>query len=174
MPAAGQKITRLEARELVAYIRSPASRAAQSREQEKTERSQPGSNQKLEHLEKNRRELQKQFYELSNSAPDASSRSQDKAYGSTSPAGTRDPKSHKLFATHCVKCHGEDGTGSRGRRRYPEIPNFTDSAWQSRRRDAQLLASILDGMEQGMPSWRDKISKEQAAGLVAYIRAFRR
>jgi len=70
-----------------------------------------------------------------------------------------------------VKCHGSDGTGSPARDRLPEIPDFTKSSWQARRSDAQLLASILDGKDE-MPSWRDKISEEQARSLVAHIRAF--
>jgi uncharacterized membrane protein len=77
-----------------------------------------------------------------------------------------------LFQQHCVKCHGPDGTGSNARHRQPELPNFTDPAWQARRSDAQLLASILDGKGKDMPSWRGKISAEQARGLVADVRAF--
>src|SRR5205807_293064 len=40
------------------------------------------------------------------------------------------------------------------------------------RSDAQLLASILEGKEPDMPSWRKKISEEQARSLVAQVRAF--
>jgi len=71
-----------------------------------------------------------------------------------------------------VECHGADGTGKPARRRLPEIPNFTDTGWQARRSDAQLLASILDGKGKNMPPWRAKISKEQARGLAAYAQAF--
>jgi uncharacterized membrane protein len=71
-----------------------------------------------------------------------------------------------------VRCHGADGTGSRVRRRQPEIPDFTDTAWQARRSDAHLLASILDGKGEEMPPWRGKLSEEQARGLAACVRAF--
>ena len=77
----------------------------------------------------------------------------------------------ELFRQRCVKCHGADGTGREARDRLPEIPDFTKSSWQARRSDAQLLASILDGKDE-MPSWRDKISEEQARSLVAHVRAF--
>jgi len=75
-----------------------------------------------------------------------------------------------------MKCHGEDGTGSPARRRLPEIPDFTDASWQARRADAELAASILEGKgkEKEMPPHREKISEQQAGGLVAYVRAFAR
>src|SRR5438445_592196 len=66
------------------------------------------------------------------------------------------PAGRELFREHCVKCHGADGTGSPARDRLPEIPNFTDPAWQARRSEAQLLASILDGKGKEMPPFRDK------------------
>jgi uncharacterized membrane protein len=71
-----------------------------------------------------------------------------------------------------VKCHEADGTGGRLRRSQPAIPNFTDPVWQARRRDAQLLASILNGKGAEMPPWRGKVSAEQARDLVATVRAF--
>jgi hypothetical protein len=54
----------------------------------------------------------------------------------------------------------------------PEIPNFTASPWQERRRETQLKASILDGKGAEMPAWRGKVSDEQVAALVAHVRAF--
>jgi mono/diheme cytochrome c family protein len=71
-----------------------------------------------------------------------------------------------------VKCHGADGTGGPGRDRLPEIPDFTRAAWQARRTDAQLKASILDGKGALMPPWRGKAGAEQVRGLVAYVRSF--
>jgi uncharacterized membrane protein len=58
------------------------------------------------------------------------------------------------------------------RHRQPEIPDFSDPAWQARRSDAQLLASILDGKGKRMPSWRDEIRTEQARSLLAVVRGF--
>ena len=58
------------------------------------------------------------------------------------------------------------------RRRLPEVPDFTDPAWQARRADAQLVASILDGKGAEMPPADDDLSEAQARGLVAYIRTF--
>jgi mono/diheme cytochrome c family protein/uncharacterized membrane protein len=93
-------------------------------------------------------------------------------FTSSTPAITAAPPGRELFQKHCAKCHGTDGTGRSMRQRNPELPNFADRAWQAQRRDAQLLASILDGKGKRMPSWREKMSEEQARSLVAYVRAF--
>jgi mono/diheme cytochrome c family protein/uncharacterized membrane protein len=77
----------------------------------------------------------------------------------------------ELFRQHCVKCHGEQGTGSRARPLQPTIPDFSDASWQARRSDARLKTSILEGKGKDMPPWRGKISEEQASALVGYIRA---
>jgi mono/diheme cytochrome c family protein/uncharacterized membrane protein len=91
---------------------------------------------------------------------------------SKAPAATGTEAARELFRQHCVKCHGPDGTGSPGRGRRPEIPDFTDASWQARRRDAQLLVSILDGKGQEMPSFRRKINEDLAGDLVAQVRSF--
>ncbi len=73
-----------------------------------------------------------------------------------------------LFRQICMKCHGADGTGSRVRRRYSEIPDFTNASWQARRTDAELTESILDGKVSAMPPLGDDVGEEQVRGLVAY------
>ncbi len=77
-----------------------------------------------------------------------------------------------LFEKHCSKCHGANGTGQPARDRGTEIPDFHSAAWQARRSDAQLLASIVGGKGTVMPSWENKLSKDQARILVAYVRTF--
>src|SRR5437588_8065845 len=44
-----------------------------------------------------------------------------------------------LFQRRCSSCHAADGTGSGVRDSLPQIPDFTNSRWQERRSDAQLL-----------------------------------
>jgi uncharacterized membrane protein/mono/diheme cytochrome c family protein len=97
---------------------------------------------------------------------------QQKGPRSSAPAPTGGSEARALFKEKCAKCHGADGTGKPARKEMEQIPNFTDSSWHKKRSDAQLLASILDGREPDMPSWRKKLSEEQARGLVAHIRAF--
>src|SRR5262249_53112831 len=68
------------------------------------------------------------------------------------PAAAGAPADRELFRQHCVKCHGADGAGGPGRRRQLEVPDFTDAAWQARRSEAQLLASMLDGKGDERPA----------------------
>jgi cytochrome c oxidase cbb3-type subunit 3 len=78
----------------------------------------------------------------------------------------------ELFQQRCAKCHGADGTGNKGRERFPDIPNFTRATWQASRDDSKLVVSILDGKGEDMPAQRRKISEEQARSLVRHVRGF--
>lgn len=64
---------------------------------------------------------------------------------------------------NCTGCHGNGG-GSIG-------PALMDGEWRYGGRIDQIHASILDGRPNGMPSWRGKITDQQAWQLAAYIRA---
>jgi mono/diheme cytochrome c family protein len=77
-----------------------------------------------------------------------------------------------IFAQFCYVCHDKDGTGRIQRDNFPPIPNFTDPGWQKTKQDAELLVSILEGKGTLMPPNGDRISREEARDLVAFIRAF--
>ncbi len=79
----------------------------------------------------------------------------------------------ELFGKRCQQCHGDDGKAEAQRRALPELPDFTNANWHLRRRDKQLLVSILDGKGQEMPAFRNKVTEDQARDLVALVRAFR-
>ncbi len=78
----------------------------------------------------------------------------------------------RLFQKSCALCHGRDGKGATARESLPAIPDFTVREWQQRKNNAQLLVSILNGKGTGMPAFRDKVPREQARDLVAYLRTF--
>ena len=78
----------------------------------------------------------------------------------------------RLFRRSCAACHGADGKGSGMRDSLPTIPDFTVHTWQEKRNDPQLIVSVLDGKEAGMPPFRDKVAREQVRDLVAFIRSF--
>jgi mono/diheme cytochrome c family protein/uncharacterized membrane protein len=88
------------------------------------------------------------------------------------PSGPATAAGRELFRKQCVKCHGADGTGGPARSLHPEIPDFTAAAWQGQRNDTQLRESILGGKGKIMPSFRGKISAEQARTLVTHVRTF--
>jgi mono/diheme cytochrome c family protein/uncharacterized membrane protein len=191
MPAFRGKINEDQARDLVAHIRAFAPTTGKPGRKKQQE---PGSSSdfevELRRLQKEMDALKRQSGEQSQGSAD---RERSKPAASaphpppsrpaepsphpapsqpSAPAAAGAPADRALFRQRCVKCHGADGTGSAVRRRQPEIPNFTDLAWQMQRSDARLLASILNGKGKDIPPWRGKISAEQARGLVADVRAF--
>ncbi len=78
----------------------------------------------------------------------------------------------RLFQRSCAMCHGSDGRGSGVRETMPAIPDFTAPAWHQRRTDSQLITSILEGKGTNMPAFRDKVNRDQARDLVAFLRRF--
>jgi mono/diheme cytochrome c family protein len=77
-----------------------------------------------------------------------------------------------IFQQYCIVCHGPDGTGSIMRPRMPPIPDFTSVAFQNSHSDARIQISILDGKGTLMPANRGRVTDEQAAYLMVYLRAF--
>jgi cytochrome c oxidase cbb3-type subunit III len=64
---------------------------------------------------------------------------------------------------NCNGCHGNGG-GSIG-------PALMDAQWRYGGRIDQIHATILEGRPNGMPSWRGKLTDQQAWQLAAYVRA---
>lgn len=65
---------------------------------------------------------------------------------------------------NCNACHGSGGGGAIG-------PALMDGQWRYGGTIDQIHASILEGRPNGMPSFRGKITDEQAWQLAAYVRA---
>jgi mono/diheme cytochrome c family protein/uncharacterized membrane protein len=191
MPRWRGKLDEDQVRDLVAYIRTFASSTARPGSEKPKESTSPrDSEEEFRRLQKELEELKRQFRERSKGSADrvspkpsestprsaptkpAESSSHSVPAKPPAPAAGGAPAARELFRQHCVKCHGADGTGSPARDRQPEIPDFTDAAWQKRRSEARLLASILVGKGEEMPPWRGKISEDQARALVAHVRAF--
>lgn len=179
MPSFHGKINEDQTRDLVAFVRSfgPAKDMPGSKRMRVFTSAQE-VDEEFRRLRKELQELQRQFHTL---AEDSSERKRSRSSESTPGSVTAKPSAlvadqgptdRELYQHHCVRCHGVDGTGSRARRRQPEIPDFADPAWQGRRSDALLLKRILDGKGEQMPPWRGKVSEDQARGLVAFIRGF--
>jgi mono/diheme cytochrome c family protein/uncharacterized membrane protein len=189
MPSFREKVSADQARALVAHVRSfaPSADKPKSTKSQKptdTEAFEREFQRLQEENEKLRRQLRKLLEEpgrreragpaeagqSSPSAKSAESAPRPDAAGRSDPA----PADRELFRRHCVRCHGEDGSGSRARARRPDIPDFTNPSWQAGRSDAQLQASILDGKGTEMPSFRDRIGQEEARRLAAHVRTFSR
>lgn len=74
----------------------------------------------------------------------------------------------KLFEYHCATCHGEDGKGTK-RGRELKSPNLADPEWQGKRKDEEVLSSIMNGKNK-MPRWSDKLKPEEIQALARYVR----
>jgi len=81
---------------------------------------------------------------------------------------TKAKETKRLFKQKCVKCHGQDGAGNN----YGKIvgaTNLTDPEWQQRVDDKRLVNSVTHGRGQ-MPAFGEKLTEEQIASLVSYVR----
>jgi mono/diheme cytochrome c family protein len=86
----------------------------------------------------------------------------------TEDAATRAARA--LWNATCSGCHGRDGRGH-GEARPPgaQLPDFTTSAWQSSRTDAQISQAIRDGRGM-MPGFGKQVNDQGIAVLLGYVR----
>jgi cbb3-type cytochrome c oxidase subunit III len=82
-------------------------------------------------------------------------------------------RGRSVFVANCARCHGGDGTSHTSMGEMTEAPNLTDAAWQSRRRNARMIASVTNGRGE-MPAFKRKLSRQDIAAAVAYVRTLRR
>ena len=73
-----------------------------------------------------------------------------------------------LFKAKCAPCHGADGKAETTMGKTLKIPAFGSPAAQGQS-EAQLTEIVTKGKNK-MPAYDGKLSKEQIAGLVAYVR----
>jgi mono/diheme cytochrome c family protein len=86
------------------------------------------------------------------------------------PPPARSNEAAGLYRRLCTSCHGRDGRGSELRSAMPTLPDFSSHRWQTARNDAQITASILDGQGALMPSWRGRLTADQARELAVFVR----
>jgi mono/diheme cytochrome c family protein len=79
----------------------------------------------------------------------------------------------QLYRAYCLACHDTDGSGQTARKAMPDLPNFTDTKWQSSRSDPDFKQSILQGKGKFMLPMKDRLNPADTDQLVAYVRAFR-
>jgi mono/diheme cytochrome c family protein len=74
-----------------------------------------------------------------------------------------------LYNRYCIRCHGVDG---RGVWDIPDVPDFTNPAWQTSRPDAYLTRVVLEGRGAVMPPFRGTLTLEEACAMARYLRRF--
>lgn len=73
----------------------------------------------------------------------------------------------KVYNLYCVACHQPNGRGLPG-----GAANFVDDRTRLAKTDAQLMESIVKGVEaKGMPAFGSSLTKGQQRSVLAYIRA---
>jgi mono/diheme cytochrome c family protein len=77
-----------------------------------------------------------------------------------------------LFQQNCAACHGLDGTGNVIRKSLPNIPDFTNLAWQVAQTEMAIVNQIDYGSLPMMPAFRYKLTRDQIQGLAVYVRSF--
>jgi len=100
------------------------------------------------------------------------------ASGASAPAdsrkgGSQVGRGRGVFVANCARCHGSDGLGHTSMGEMTEAPNLTDAAWQARRSNARMIASVTNGRGE-MPAFKRKLSRQEIAAAVAYVRTLRR
>ncbi len=76
----------------------------------------------------------------------------------------------KIFSSHCQKCHGKDGKGTK-RGKKLGVPDFTNGDWQDTTADKQMITTITNGKKR-MPKQGHKLNPEEIKAVVKYIRFF--
>ena len=78
-----------------------------------------------------------------------------------------------VYANNCARCHGGDGTSQTTMGQMTEAPDLTDAAWQRGKSTSRMVSSVAQGRGQ-MPSFKKKLSRQEIAAAVAYIRTLKR
>lgn len=98
---------------------------------------------------------------------------QERPQAQTAQAG-RLAQAKTLFGERCAKCHGANGRGQTNLGETLGVPDFTDSDWWNRGvKDERLANSITRGKGE-MPAFGKKLTREEIALLVSYVRRFKR
>lgn len=79
-----------------------------------------------------------------------------------------------LYMQNCARCHGGDGRAETAQGELYGATNLADADWWNAKHPSnkRLTNSIVNGRS-GMPAFGKRLSKDQIAALVAYVRTFR-
>ncbi|HEX8502449.1 MAG TPA: c-type cytochrome [Pyrinomonadaceae bacterium] len=95
------------------------------------------------------------------------------AAGPQKGAASQVERGRAVYAEHCVRCHGSDGQGRTRMGETVEPPDLSDPAWQRGRGNARMAASVANGRGQ-MPAFKKKLSRQDIAASIAYVRTLKR
>jgi cbb3-type cytochrome c oxidase subunit III len=79
----------------------------------------------------------------------------------------------EIYAQNCAKCHGADGRGETEESKKHKMPDISSARWQQRHSDKKIIKAIEKGGG-GMPAFGKKLSKEEIAAVVSYVRELKK
>ena len=87
--------------------------------------------------------------------------------------GSQIDRGREVYTANCGRCHGADGQGHTRMAEMVEPPDMSDPAWQRQRSSSRMVASVTNGRGQ-MPAFKKKLSRQEIAAAVAYVRTLKR
>lgn len=88
-------------------------------------------------------------------------------------AASQVERGRAVYEAKCTRCHGADGAGRTRMGEIVEPPDMSDPAWQRRHGDARMIASVTNGLGQ-MPAFKKKLTRQEIAATIAYVRTLKR
>lgn len=88
-------------------------------------------------------------------------------------ASSQIERGRAVYSANCGRCHGADGAGHTRMAEIVEPPDMSDPAWQRGRSSSRMIGSVANGRGQ-MPAFKKKLSKQEIAAAVAYVRTLKR
>jgi cytochrome c6 len=80
---------------------------------------------------------------------------------------------------HCTLCHAADGTGATKQGKKLKLKDYTDPAVQAELKDDEMIRVIKEGVKNDagkfdMPEYAKKLTDEEIAALITFIRAMKK
>ena len=100
--------------------------------------------------------------------------------GKTNPTPDAVEEGKKIFANHCVTCHGPNGDGDSptGKALTPPASDLTDAKIQDAVKDDYMYWHIAEGGKalghSGMTPFKDTLKEDQIWQVIAYIRSIKK
>jgi cytochrome c oxidase cbb3-type subunit 3 len=73
-------------------------------------------------------------------------------------------KGKDIFTRNCAACHGAEAKGFIG-------PDLTDSVWLYGGEPEEIVATITNGTDKGMPNWGPSLGGKKIANVVVFIKS---
>jgi cytochrome c oxidase cbb3-type subunit 3 len=76
-----------------------------------------------------------------------------------------------IYARHCARCHGPDGTGTR---EVPAAKDLTNVSYMETLTDERLRMIIHNGKPPAMPAFQGQFAEPSLKVLIAFVRSLSR